>query len=148
MVPPESKQGQRECRSEFMRVTNELTNQLATLRRSSLLPPFTRACLRCMNLACKALGRDHIASPVPTPAQWFVIYFSNQIPPCHTRSESSARNTAHGHSRRSSTARGTMISFRTHKASIHRINLQTAPQCSAAAGLGIFLRNTNVTSQC
>src|SRR5688500_11947881 len=39
-----------------------MTSHLATLRASSLLPPFTRAWLHFLTLTCSALGRNHIAS--------------------------------------------------------------------------------------
>ncbi|KAK8616793.1 hypothetical protein V6N13_116763 [Hibiscus sabdariffa] len=45
-----------------MRVTNQMTWHLATLRESLLLPPFTRAWLNFFTLTFRALGRNHIAS--------------------------------------------------------------------------------------
>ncbi len=44
----------------FMRVTNQMTRHLATLRESQLLPPFTRALLNFSTLTFRALGRNHI----------------------------------------------------------------------------------------
>ena len=41
-----------------------MTRNLATLRESQLLPPFTRGCLKFITLTCRALSRNHIASPL------------------------------------------------------------------------------------
>ena len=46
----------------FMRVTNQMTRHLATLRESQLLPPLTRAWLNLFTLTFRALGRNHIVS--------------------------------------------------------------------------------------
>ena len=50
----------------FMRVTNQMTRHLATLRESQLLPPFTRACINFIILTFRALGRNHIAQSLAT----------------------------------------------------------------------------------
>ena len=44
----------------FMRVTNQITRHLASLKESQLLPPLTRAYLNFFTLTFRALGRNHI----------------------------------------------------------------------------------------
>ena len=65
----------------FMRVTNQMTRHLATLRESQLLPPLTRASLNLFTLTFSALGRIHIVSTrLSTPSQCFVfIIQSNSL---------------------------------------------------------------------
>jgi hypothetical protein len=46
----------------LMRVTNQMTRQLAALRDSQSLPPFTRGWLSLITLAFRALGRKHTVS--------------------------------------------------------------------------------------
>eukprot|EP00347_Sterkiella_histriomuscorum_P023354 403334965 len=72
----------------FMRVTNQMTRHLATLRESQLLPPFTRAWLNFFTLTFRALGRNHIVS---TPFQghhnaWFLL--NCRVPLVRSSSES------------------------------------------------------------
>ena len=49
-------------RNPLMRVTNQMTRQLAALRDSQSLPPFTRGWLSLITLAFRALGRKHTVS--------------------------------------------------------------------------------------
>lgn len=65
----------------FMRVTNQMTRHLATLRESQLLPPLTRASLNLFTLTFSALGRIHIVSTrLSTPSQCFVFIIQSKSP--------------------------------------------------------------------
>ncbi|KAI3642087.1 hypothetical protein MP228_011642 [Amoeboaphelidium protococcarum] len=71
----------------FMRVTNQMTRHLATLRESQLLPPFTRAWLNFFTLTFRALGRNHIASTPFSGHRNAMFQLDSQIPLVRTSSK-------------------------------------------------------------
>src|ERR1700759_745904 len=64
-----------------------MTRHLATLRESSLLPPFTRAWLNFFTLTFRALGRNHIASTPLSGHRNAMFSLDSQIPLVRTSSK-------------------------------------------------------------